>query len=294
MMRTIKAILSDAAVARKADSEIYRDERIERVYAEHPALERIDSALLKCRRDRIIRIIESGEDPQTMMDSRMREILDKRRAYIISNGIDEHFDEAQPICPICKDTFFIQKNSIKVICKCMRDSLLEAYSQAGLTDYNSVVPTAFKADYIEKFAARRTDVYKTFARMLSTINEGKTHPIYLYYDEPQTGKTFISVVSIKNAISLGIDSAYVKCDDLTYSSEDTMNFYKSVQFLVIDDYLGAVTTGARNVGRVLNSILETRMNRGLATVIVTNEDFASAIRNSDERIASKLKRASKI
>lgn len=176
----------------------------------------------------------------------------------------------------------------------MRDELLEAYSEAGLGDFNSVVPTSFKADYIEKAAARRTDVYKTFARLLSSINDGKTHPLYLYFDEPQTGKTFISVVSIKNAISLGIDSAYVKCDDLSYVNEDTVDAYKSVQFLVIDDFLGAVTTGARNVGRLLNSILETRMNRGLATVIVTNEDYTSVIRNSDERIASKIKRASKI
>lgn len=292
-MKTINHFIKETCATRIATAEDERDYRVLMTYRKYPQLERIDTMLFKIRRDNILRVIESGADASTVISDSLREAKAKRKAFLVNNRIDENFDQIVPLCTKCNDTGFIKNKSLSIVCSCMKDELLDAYNEAGLSDYNSVMPNCFKADYIEKSAQRRDSVHKTMAKILTEITNGKSHPLYIYSDGSQTGKTFLSVVAIKTAISLGISAAYVKCDSLSDLSLDRMEDYKNIQFLVIDDYIGSVTK-EKGIGGILNSILETRQNRGFATVVVSGEEPIDMVRNSDERIASKLKRATKI
>lgn len=292
-MRTINQIISETCNTRRARVEVARDNRMIAIYALNPELERIDSFIFKRRRDNILKVIQDGSDVQSIANQEMKDLYKQRKDLMSRRGIDERFDEIHPECPLCNDTGYVKKNSLRVVCSCMSQEIVEAYEEAGLSDYNSIVPKNFKPDYISSAASRRSDVYKSIGKILNSISIGELHPIYVYSDGPQTGKTYLSVVAIKIAITLGLSAAYVKCEDLVNISEDRLDNYKNYSLLVIDDFVSGVTRNW-NIAGTLNSILETRSSRGLATIVVSNESVFEMVEKSDERVAGKLSRATKI
>ena len=292
-MRTINQIISETCNTRRARVEIARDNRMIAIYALNPELERIDSYMFKRRRDNILKVIQEGKGVETIANKEMKDLIAKRKDLMARRGIDERFDEIHPECPLCKDTGYVKKNSLRVVCSCMSREIVEAYEEAGLSDYNSIVPKNFKPDYISSSASRRSEVYKSIGKILNSISIGELHPIYVYSDGPQTGKTYLSVVAIKIAITLGLSAAYTKCEDLININEDRLENYKNYNLLVIDDFISGATRNW-NIAGTLNSILETRNSRGLATIIVSNESVFEMVEKSDERVAGKLSRATKI
>lgn len=289
-MKTIKQFIADTCSFRRARMETDCNDRILETYAKYPELEHIDSIILKVRRTNLIKVIEMQMEPSMIVSDEERQLIAKRKDFLAKYGIDESFDEIRPECPKCKDTGFIKQKSLMVVCSCMSNELIEAYNEAGLSDYNSIVPKNFKADYIPSAAERRKEANKTLVRILNSITEGKSHPLYVYSDGAQKGKTYLAVVVTKIAITLGLSAAYVKCEDLTDIYDDKLESYKSFDLVIIDDYISGATR-IRNLASVLNAIIETRNSRGLATVIVSNETKLEMVEKSDERIAGKISRA---
>ncbi len=292
-MKTINDFISETCSHRRARKEALRDERILDTYTKYPELERIDEFVFKIRRTNIIKMLEELTDPANVVNEEVNELNTKRANFIKDHGIDPKFDELQPECPKCNDTGYIQKKSLSVVCSCMGEELIDAYNAAGLKDFDSVVPKNFKVDYIKNFAARRDVVHKKLVNILSSIAEGKKHSTYVYSDGVQTGKTYLSVVITKIAITLGLSAAYIKCEDLQTMTPEDVEEFKRIKLLIIDDYIGA-TTRSRYLAYNLNVILEARENLGYATVVVSNETKIEIVQNSDERIAGKLSRAREI
>lgn len=289
-MRTINTIISETRSLRQARMENLRDDRIASAYRKFPELERIDTVLFTARRNNLLRVIQNQIDVEAVIDDNVKHITETRNNFLNSHNIPLDFDELIPECKLCNDTGFVKKKSLTVVCNCMSQELIEAYNEAGLSDYNSVLPNNFKPSYIPKSADRRTDVHKSLVKILNSISEGKSHSVYIYSDGAQTGKTFLSVVITKIAITLGLSAVYVKCEDILNYSDDSIDGLKHFDLLIIDDYVSGVTR-MRNLAGTLNSILEARKNRGLATVIVSNETKIEMVENSDERIAGKLSSA---
>ena len=92
--------------------------------------------------------------------------------------------------------------------------------------------------------------------------------INILYDSVQTGKTFLAVYIMKLAINLGHSAYYTRLDDLSVKYEE-LDDYKDADLLVIDDYIANMTmTGM--IGTRLNSVLESRIAKGLPVILVTS------------------------
>ena len=68
---------------------------------------------------------------------------------------------------------------------------------------------------------------------------------------------------------------------------DTIDALKRIDFLIVDDFADAVTL-YKNIGSILNSVLETRLAAKLPTVFVTPFDKRELVNKCDMRISGKL------
>ena len=293
-MKTIDSLIRNTISNRNALMETERDRRILSIYEKYPDLRRIDSDISDIRRDTLMKLLDGEIGSEDYISSEERTLLEKRSKFIKDNCISADFDRVGVECEKCGDTGFIKKRgNIRTVCSCMKAELEKAYEEAGLGDFYSVKPSALDESQIKNSSNKRKTARERLDKVMADLLSGKDQSTIIYSDGSSTGKTFLAVCFTKIVINCGFSGAYIKTDDLMETTEDQLDDLRLCDFLVIDDFSGAQTKNYK-VRYNLNRILETRILRNLFTLIVTGESPEEAVRDSDERIASKLSRLESI
>lgn len=287
-MRTIKDIVSSRVSSNEILKSVRTDERIEQTYKRFPKLRQIDIDIVSARGSRFALILEGDEAPLASIEKLEGELIQKRKDFLLSNNIPDDFDHDQVICSTCMDTGYItSKDGRKVVCKiCMKDAIKEAFDEAGMKDYDTYNLSGFKIDYFPGDKRKRQ-----FTNIRSLIDgKDKCNNVSLLLGTSQSGKTYLSIVTVKYAISLGKSAYYIKSDDLASLSQETIDELKDYDYVVIDDFAPEITMFYKNAC-AFYKLLESRTAKHKPTVVVSSNDKKTITDNSEERIAGILKRA---
>ena len=292
-MKTIKGLIAAGLAETEAARRIIREESMMRVYKDHPDLKEIDGRIIDIRKDRLIAVIDHDEKLARRYDVEEANLLSRRELIMKENHIDPEFDMEKSICSKCGDTGFVKgKDGTPRVCSCKQAELEECYESCGLGDYTSFTMKNYRDDYLGD-PEKRSEIKKQMLRAMLGVGDTASKPIWVYSGAPQTGKTYLSVIMTKTAISLGKSAFFIKCENLASLESDTIEDIKRIDFLVIDDFADDVTLHG-DVGSVLNSVLEIRAASGLCTILVSALPLSDLVNGCDMRVSGKLGRAGKI
>lgn len=257
----------------------------------------LDAALADTAR----RIMGAAMEGRKGLDERIakirRETEDMRRArgdLLKAHGYPADYSDVKYECELCGDTGFVDGK----MCSCFRRALnLRGYESAGVA---RLVATqsfdSFSLDYYKNDAAalaqmkHNFDTAYEFAQNFVPRKSGSL----LFLGGTGLGKTHLSSAIAKAVIDCGCDVMYDAATHI-FSAFEAAKFkdatndidrYLTVELLIVDD-LGAEFGGAFS-NACLYDIVNTRLIRGLSTVISTNLGAAELTARYGERIASRL------
>ena len=224
--------------------------------------------------------------------------LMKRRGEVLrSLGLPEDYTEPRFTCATCADTGFVGSR----MCTCFRELLLkENIKSSGigsLIERQSFANFSVKDENpeIAKSLRRNKREAERFVKEFSTGAGGKN---LVLLGKTGTGKTHISTAIAKELIEAGYEVLYDSAEnilqafvndrfsDRVRSHEPESAKYLECDLLIIDD-LGSEFINNLTVSCLYN-LLNTRLIRGLSTVISTNLAPTDIQSHYDDRIYSRL------
>lgn len=230
--------------------------------------------------------------------SRNEELNLRRRTIIKALGHPDDYTEIKYFCPICSDTGFI--DGVRM-CQCFREELIKATIVSSgigkLIERQSF--DNFDLDWYEK----GSEAYERMKMNLAVAKNycksfAKNRGNLLLIGKTGTGKTHISTAIAREAINAGFDVIYDSAQNIVSDFEDDKfrrgygndelksEKYLECDLLIIDD-LGTEFSNQVTLSCLYN-LLNTRHNKGLATIISTNLDAEELARKYEDRIYSRI------
>ena len=271
------------------------DERNREVALESEEIRKID-AELSATGLLLFKTAMSGGDVDTVR-TRNEELNAKRRELLKSMGYPEDYTEPQYVCKICRDTGFVDTK----MCSCLKHLLIMKNIQSSgigkLIDKQSFENFDLEwyksnPDHYERMK-RNVKIAKNYAD-----NFARHEDNLLLIGSTGTGKTHISTAIAKTIISQGFDVLYDSAQNII-SDYETDRFrsgygqteqisekYVECDLLIIDD-LGTEFTNQFSIS-VLYNLLNTRLNKGLSTIISTNLSAQELASKYEGRIYSRM------
>ena len=226
------------------------------------------------------------------------ELNEARRREIVKLGLPIDYTDVHYFCPDCSDTGFIGGSKI---CSCFKRAIAEE---------------SMKASGIGSLVKRQTfdnldlEWYKStegaYERMVANVAAAKrfaetfskTGETLVLLGTTGTGKTHISTAIARVAIEGGYEVVYDSSQNIIADFEHDRfksgygqyepraDKYTECDLLIIDD-LGTEFINQFTISTLYN-LLNTRQNRGLATVISTNFTEEDLCNKYEARIVSRL------
>jgi DNA replication protein DnaC len=239
----------------------------------------------------------SGGDITPIKDR--NEALNKRRREIIKSlGLPEDYTDVQYFCRKCSDTGFIGGSKM---CSCMRELLvIKNIAASGMgkliekQSFDNFSLELYKTDSdLYERMKYNVDTARKFAENFSS--EGGN---LLLVGGTGTGKTHLSSAIAREVITRGFDVLYDSTQNIIgefeadkfksgygpYEPKSTK--YMECDLLILDD-LGTEFTNQFTVSCLYN-LLNTRLNRGLSTIISTNLGAEELASRYEDRIYSRI------
>lgn len=229
---------------------------------------------------------------------RNQELVARRKDIMRSMGLPEDYTEVHHYCKECADTGFIDGFRM---CKCFREELVKA------TIISSGIGHLIEKQSFDNFDLDwyRDDPknYKQMEKNLGCVKEycksfPKSRGNLLLIGKTGTGKTHISTAIAREIINLGYDVIYDSVQNIitdfeddkfrrSYNTEELKaDKYLECDLLIIDD-LGTEFATQVTISCLYN-LLNTRYNKGLATIISTNLESDELARKYEDRIYSRI------
>jgi len=221
----------------------------------------------------------AGGDIKPIKERNAR-LIKKRREVMKKLGYPEDYTDVKYSCGVCSDTGYIGGTKM---CSCLREELIRATIQSsGIGDL--IEKQSFENFDLEWYR----DDPDNYNRMKSNLAIAKSYVKnfpgsgnnLLLVGNTGTGKTHISTAIAREIIHMGYDVVYDSIHNIisdfeadkfrsSYSqTESRGEKYLECDLLIIDD-LGTEFSNQFTISCIYN-LLNTRMNRGKATVISTN------------------------
>lgn len=221
----------------------------------------------------------AGGDIKPIKERNAR-LIKKRREVMKKLGYPEDYTDVKYRCGVCSDTGYIGGTKM---CSCLREELIRATIQSsGIGDL--IEKQSFENFDLEWYR----DDPDNYNRMKSNLAIAKSYVKnfpgsgnnLLLVGNTGTGKTHISTAIAREIIHMGYDVVYDSIHNIisdfeadkfrsSYSqTESRGEKYLECDLLIIDD-LGTEFSNQFTISCIYN-LLNTRMNRGKATVISTN------------------------
>ncbi len=245
----------------------------------------------------LFRAALAGEDLAPLR-LRNEELNLKRKEIIRSFGLPEDYTEPHYTCNICSDTGYTKKGSV---CRCLKEELMKA-----------AIASSGIGDLIEKqsFENFELGIYscdeKIYSMMKANLEAAKSYAEnfknsrgnLLFIGKTGTGKTHISTAIAREVIKRGFDVIYDSAQNIINDfeadrfksgyrdTESRAEKYLECDLLILDD-LGTEFITQFSISCLYN-LINTRENRGLATIISTNLSSKELSVKYDDRICSRL------
>ncbi|MBQ8836930.1 MAG: ATP-binding protein [Clostridia bacterium] len=243
------------------------------------------------------RIFGAALGGKEALEKRMAEIKkdtadlrDARAILLQKSGYPADYSDVKYDCEKCRDLGFVETK----MCDCFRRALiLKGYETSGLGALiGRQTFENFSLDYFsgdDRVRMKQNfDIVKNFAE-----NFSKNSTSLLFMGGTGLGKTHLSSALAKVVIDSGHDVLYTSAlnmisdfENAKFKGEGDTHRYFSAELLIIDD-LGAEGNGAYTESFVYN-IIDTRICKGLPTVVSTNLTAHELSARYGERIFSRL------
>lgn len=295
--RRIKEEYENKYLIARAEAEQRRAE----LHSRFPEVAEFDAAMRDIGVELLKTAVGGGADAQTRLAelrAQNETLLAARGDFLTAHGYPADYSEVHYACPRCGDTGYVDTR----MCDCMRRALILAgYESSGL---GQLIETQtfenFSLDYYRgdpKQLATMQHNYDTLRRFAHEFRAGQGHNLALF-GGTGLGKTHLSSAVARVVIERGYDVCYVTAVGLIADYEydrfkssredasDILNRYADCDLLIIDD-LGTEVTNQFTVS-VLYNLINTRLNRGLSTILSTNLDQKELHKRYWDRITSRI------
>lgn len=287
-------VLSD----RKSRSELIRDRLVLDLYARYPELEDLDRRIRVCSAQRILSLLESGDDRENAEE--LVSLRKERKSFLEQNKVPDNYDKGVPFCVRCGDEGLVNGKT----CVCVRDFLIPQYRAAsGLDKYPGVSFASYTDGYFSDPV--KMQPIHDFCVPYSSADFGD-RPNLLFWGKSGTGKTFMAICIARQILEQAIPVLVIRAPELmevmdeyrtlkrSFSPDAARDAYISglrdrifnTDFLVIDE-LGVEAKGPNNIPDLLQ-ILGTRNQGAKVTLITTNLSLAELGKHYDDRVYSRL------
>ena len=288
---------------RRTRAQAENERRYAEINEKIPPIAEIN-AQLALTSTRIVSILQEGGDSQARLEELRRQNEQAQQIsarLLVENGYPADYLDMHYTCEKCQDTGY----SGGTYCECLRRRIAAAgvermnrTAQLKLCDFSS-----FSLDYYKgAIAPDGTDCYAAMTKVFNMcVRYAETFstdsPSLLFLGRSGLGKTHLSL-SIANAvIQKGYDVIYDSVINLLGQVEkehfgrgdadaDTLSLLLEADLLILDD-LGTEFSSPFYVSTIYN-IINTRLNRGLPTIISTNLSYEEIRQSYEERIISRL------
>ena len=288
----VKAIIEERRNAAISTADM----RNEEVRSRSSIIREIDEEL-KTTGPKILAAACAGADLEPIKKRNLY-LMDKRRGELVKMGLPEDYTDVHYFCKKCSDSGFI--GGVK-LCSCFREALTtENIKSSGIgaliekQSFDNFNLEIYKND--PEVYANMTSNYSSAKRYAEAL--GKSSQNLVLIGTTGSGKTHISTAIAKVAITRGLyviyDSAQNIVNDFETDRfksgygpyEPKADKYLECDLLIIDD-LGTefLTPFALSC---LYNLLNTRINRGLPTVVSTNLTPQEISGRYEARICSRL------
>ena len=281
---------------RRSDARARADERSALLRSRSPEIAKIDEELSGTG----LLLFKTACAGGDVLAIRMRnqELCKRRRLAIAALGYPEDYTDVQYTCKECSDTGFIENGKM---CSCFREELIrETIASSGIGKL--IEKQSFDNFSLAQFEPG-SENYEKMKHVLDTAKEyvenfAKCRGNLLLIGKTGTGKTHISTAIARGVISQGFDVIYDSVQNIisdfeadkfraSYSAEaEKGRKYLECDLLIIDD-LGTEFSSQFSISCLYN-LLNTRQNRGKATVISTNLGPKELLSFYDDRIYSRI------
>ncbi len=285
----VKEIIDNRYATANAEADI----RNAQVREESPEIRDIDRELVTTGL-RLFKAACTGADITPIKERNIA--LTKRRAEILVElGYTADYTLPRYTCTRCGDTGYIGDR----MCTCFRELLVKANIRS------SGIGTLIERQSFENFdttspdpeiAKRKRKNLKTARDFVANFGNGKS-PNLLLLGNTGTGKTHISTAIAKELIELGYEILYDSCENIlqaiisdrfdsrNHGEAQGRRFFEC-DLLIIDD-LGAEYINQLSISTLYN-LINTRINKGLPTIISSNLAPELLRTTYDDRIYSRL------
>lgn len=234
----------------------------------------------------------------TPIKERNRALQQRRREIIVELGHPEDYTDVKYTCPDCMDNGFVDGTKM---CHCLKEIIVReriaASAMGRLIETQSFDNFDLSCySYDKRVEEKMTAIYamaKAYVR-----DFGKKRENLLLIGPTGTGKTHISTAIARELIHKGYDVIYDSTQNIMsdfeadrfksgYGREDARSDkYMECSLLIIDD-LGTEFVNQFTVATLYN-LLNTRQNKGLATIISTNLSPEELAKKYEDRIYSRI------
>lgn len=278
-------------------SERHREEILKKIPAIGELLEELAQACIKLS----TLIIEKNGD----LNSRLKEIQDSNlfaqeqiKSLLRENGYAADYLQPKYSCEICFDRGFNEGKR----CKCLTNLInklsvdeLNKNSQIKLSTFES-----FKLDYYPQNDINGVESYQQMSKIFKycknyvdtfSLNSKSVFMLGM----TGLGKTHLSLAIAKEVIEKGYNVAYdsivnylrmIEKEHFGRADTDTLQLILNVDLLILDDLGTEFDSGFYN--SCVYNIINTRLNRGVPTIISTNLTLPQLQSKYDDRIVSRL------
>lgn len=288
---------------RRNSAKALNDLHFEEINKKIPEIGEINSQLARTGLE-ILNIIKSGENiSEKMQNMKEKNFQAQRMVKSLLNqyGYPENYLEIKYTCNECADTGF--KGNERCVCfKKLLAKLsagkMNSDSQIQLCSFDSFNLNYYQGKTEEETIKYREIMSKIFNYCKNYANNFtlSSHNI-LMFGKTGLGKTHLSLSIANEVLKKGFNVLYDS--SLNYlrkiekehfgrdtSGTDTLEMLLSSDLLILDD-LGSEFDTPFYISTMYN-IINTRLNKGLPTVISTNLNHEGIQRKYDDRIVSRL------
>lgn len=236
------------------------------------------------------------------LQNKNNQLIEKKTEILIKNGYKKNYLKLEYLCPLCKDTGYIDNK----ICKCMEQKLIDkAYIQSNLKNvlkYENF-STFDKSYYSDELEENKTKsplqnmelILKTCVKFCDDFD--KKYENLILFGKTGLGKTFLSHCIAKELLDKGKTVLYFTAVQLFQMAENERfgkdnNEYQyldtvlSVDLLIIDDLGTEMNTLFTN--SELYNIINLRLLEQKPTIINSNLDPSDLINIYSDRITSRI------
>lgn len=293
----------DIIKQRRNKAKAVNDEHFNEINFRIPEIGEINSQLAKAGME-ILNAIKSNNNVNLKIEEMKKKNLQAQmliKRLLVQNGYPEDYLDIRYTCEKCSDTGFADGER----CICFKNLVavlsarqMNSGSQIRLCSFDT-----FQLSYCRGRTAEETAEYREIMSQILqyckkyAVNFSLSSTNILMFGKTGLGKTHLSLSIANEVLKSGFNVLYDSTINYLRKIEkehfgrdskdvDTLEMLLSADLLILDD-LGSEYDTPFYVSTMYN-IINTRMNRGLPTIISTNLNHEEIQKKYDDRIVSRL------